>query len=94
MRTLYVSKGSGGIGDDGLFQVLNGSFPNATLAQVVNGTGAGVPAGGTNNTIVQLLGNPATNPNTNAPSLLTPFGFSSPIRRRFMSPMKATLRSC
>lgn len=74
-ENLYVSKGSGGNGDDGLFQVLNGSFPNATLAQVVNGTGAGVPAGGTNNTIVQLLGNPATNPNTNAPSLLTPFGF-------------------
>ena len=74
-ENLYVSKGSGGNGDDGLFQVLNGNFPNATLAQVVNGTGAGVPAGGTNNTIIQLLGNPATNPNTNAPSLLTPFGF-------------------
>jgi hypothetical protein len=34
-----------------------------------------VPAGGTTNTIVQLLGNYATNPTTNAPSLLTPFGF-------------------
>jgi hypothetical protein len=74
-QNLYVSKGSGGNGDDGIFQVLNGNFPNATLAQVLNGTGAGVPAGNTNNTIVQLLGNPATNPITNAPSLLTPFGF-------------------
>lgn len=55
--------------------MLNGSFPNATLTQVVNGTGAGVPTGGTNNTIVQLLGNQATNPNTNGPSPLTPFGF-------------------
>jgi hypothetical protein len=75
-QNLYVSKGSGGNGDDGLFQVLNGSFPTATLADVVNtGTGAGVPSGGTDNTIVQLLGNQATNPNTNGPSPLTPFGF-------------------
>jgi hypothetical protein len=75
-QNLYVSKGSGGNGDDGLFQVLNGNFPGATINDVVNnGTGAGVPAGGTTNTIVQLLGNYATNPTTNAPSLLTPFGF-------------------
>jgi hypothetical protein len=74
-QNLYVSKGSGGNGDDGIFQVLNGNFPNITLAQVVTGTGAGVPAGGTDNTIVQLIGNQATNPNTNASSLLTPFGF-------------------
>lgn len=75
-QNLYVSKGSGGNGDDGLFQVLNGSFPGATIDDVVNnGTGAGVPAGGTTNTIVQLIGNYATNPATNAPSLLTPFGF-------------------
>jgi hypothetical protein len=75
-QDLYVSKGSGGNGDDGLFQVLNGSFPTATLADVVNNaTGAGVPTGGTDNTIVQLLGNQATNPNTNGPSPLTPFGF-------------------
>ena len=40
---LYISKGGGGNGDNGIFQVLNGNFPNATLAQVVNGTGAGVP---------------------------------------------------
>ncbi len=52
-QNLYVSKGSGGNGDDGVFQVLNGSFPNATLADAVNGTGAGVPSGGTTNTIVQ-----------------------------------------
>src|SRR5579864_2800739 len=39
---LYVSKGSGGNGDDGVFQVLNGS-------------GNGLPTG-TGNTIVQLLG--------------------------------------
>jgi hypothetical protein len=74
-QNLYVSKGSGGNGDDGIFQVLNGNFPNVTLAQVVTGTGAGVPAGGTDNTIVQLIGNQATNPNTNGSSLLTQFGF-------------------
>lgn len=75
-QNLYVSKGSGGNGDDGLFQVLNGNHAGATIADVVNNaTGAGIPAGGTNNTIVQLLGNYATNPTTNAPSLLTPFGF-------------------
>ena len=72
---LYISKGGGGNGDNGIFQVLNGNFPNATLAQVVNGTGAGVPTGGSDNTIVQLLGNEATNPNTNGPSPLTPFAF-------------------
>jgi len=75
-QNLYVSKGSGGNGDNGVFQVLNGNFPNATLADVVHtGLGGGVPANGTNNTIVQLLGNQATNPNTNGPSPLTPFGF-------------------
>ena len=72
---LYISKGGGGNGDNGTFQVLNWNFPNATLAQVVNGTGAGVPTGGSDNTIVQLLGNEATNPNTNGPSPLTPFAF-------------------
>ena len=75
-ENLYVSKGSGGNGDDGLFQVLNGNYPGATIADVVNnGTGAGVPAGGTTNTIVLLLGNYATNPTTNQPSPITPFGF-------------------
>ncbi|MBV8119596.1 MAG: hypothetical protein JO081_06635 [Alphaproteobacteria bacterium] len=75
-ENLYVSKGSGGNGDDGLFQVLDGSHPGATINDVVNnGTGAGIPAGGTDNTIVQLLGNYATNPNTNQPSPITPFGF-------------------
>ena len=59
---LYVSKGSGGNGDDGVFQVQNG-------------TANGVPTGGTNNTIVQLLGTQATNPSTGASSPLTPFGF-------------------
>jgi hypothetical protein len=60
IQNLYVSKGSGGNGDDGLFQVLNGSYPSATINDVVNnGTGAGVPSGGTDNTIVQLLGNQA-----------------------------------
>jgi hypothetical protein len=58
---LYVSKGSGGNGDDGVFQVQSG-------------TAAGLPTG-TGNTIVQLLGDRATNPNTGASSLLTPFGF-------------------
>jgi hypothetical protein len=65
IQNLYVSKGSGGNGDDKLFQVLSGSYPSATINDVVNnGTGAGVPSGGTDNTIVQLLGNQATNPNT------------------------------
>ncbi len=57
---LYVSKGSGGNGDDGLFQVLNG-------------TSNGLPAG-TGNTIVELFGSPATDVNGN-PSPYTPFGF-------------------
>lgn len=59
---LYVSKGSGGNGDDGIFQVQNG-------------TADGLPTGGTGNTIVPLLGTQATNPVTNATSPLTPFGF-------------------
>jgi hypothetical protein len=59
---LYVSKGSGGNGDDGIFQV-------------ENGTAAGLPVGGTTNTIVQLIGNQATNPATGASSPLTPFAF-------------------
>jgi hypothetical protein len=59
---LYVSKGSGGNGDDGVFQVQNG-------------TADGVPTGGTGNAIVQLIGNQATNPATGATSPLTPFGF-------------------
>lgn len=59
---LYVSKGSGGNGDDGVFQV-------------EDGTGNGIPTGGTTNTIVQLLGTQATNPITQATSPLTPFGF-------------------
>jgi len=59
---LYVSKGSGGNGDDGIFQVKDG-------------TSDGVPTGGTTNAIVQLIGNQATNPATGASSPLTPFGF-------------------
>jgi hypothetical protein len=35
----------------------------------------GLPTGGTNNTIVQLIGNQATSPATGATSPLTPFGF-------------------
>jgi len=58
---LYVSKGSGGNGDDGIFQV-------------ENGTGNGLPTG-TGNTIVQLLGAPATDPVTGNASPHTPFGF-------------------
>ncbi len=60
--SLYVSKGSGSNGDDGVFQV-------------EDGTGNGIPTGGTTNTIVQLLGTQATNPITGASSPLTPFGF-------------------
>lgn len=40
-----------------------------------NGTGPGVPTGGTNNTIIQLIGDQATNPATGASSPLAPFGF-------------------
>jgi hypothetical protein len=58
---LYVSKGSGGNGDDGVFQVHDGS-------------GDGLPAG-TGNTITKLLGAPATDPVSGNPSPLTPFGF-------------------
>lgn len=58
---LYVSKGSGGNGDDGIFQVQNG-------------TSDGLPTG-TGNSIVELLGAQATNPTTGASSPLTPFGF-------------------
>lgn len=58
---LYVSKGSGGNGDDGVFQV-------------ENGTGNGLPTG-TGNTIVNLLGAPATDPVTGNASPYTPFGF-------------------
>jgi hypothetical protein len=58
---LYVAKGSGGNGDDGVFWVQNG-------------TGAGLPTG-TTNTIVELLGAPATDPVSKAVSPYTPFGF-------------------
>jgi len=58
---LYTAKGSGGNGDDGLFQVHNG-------------TGDGLPTG-TANTITKLFGVPATDPVSGASSPLTPFGF-------------------
>jgi hypothetical protein len=58
---LYVSKGSGGNGDDGVFQVHSGS-------------GDGLPTG-TGNTVTLLFGDQATNPTTGASSPLTPFGF-------------------
>ena len=58
---LYVAKGSGGNGDDGVFQVQNGS-------------GNGLPLG-TGNTIVPLFSAPATDPVSGAPSPYTPFGF-------------------
>ena len=65
---LYVSKGSGGNGDDGIFQVHSG-------------TGDGLPMG-TTNTISLLFGAAATCENppgpctpNGAPSPYTPFGF-------------------
>ena len=58
---LFVSKGSGGNGDNGVFQVHNG-------------TGNGLPTG-TENTITELLGSPATDPVTGMPSPYTSFGF-------------------
>lgn len=59
---LYVSKGSGGNGDDGVFQVVNGS-------------GIGLPTLATTNTVKQLIGDQATNPVTGASSPLVPFAF-------------------
>ena len=58
---MYVAKGSGGNGDDGLFQVHNGK-------------GDGFPVG-LGNTITKLFGAPATDPVTGAVSPYTPFGF-------------------
>ncbi len=60
--TLFLSKGSGGNGDDGIFKVTNGS-------------GAGLPTSSTTNTITQMIGTQATNPQTGASSPLVPFGF-------------------
>jgi hypothetical protein len=57
---LFVSKGSGGNGDNGVFQVHNGG-------------GEGLPTG-TGNTITQLLGGPATLTDGSS-SPYTPFGF-------------------
>ncbi len=62
-QQLYVSKGSGGNGDDGVFQV-GTSLPGCTE----DGTD-------TNNTIVPLFSAPATDPTTKAPSPYVPFGF-------------------
>jgi hypothetical protein len=57
---LYVAKGSGGNGDDGVYQVHQGN-------------GDGLPTG-SGNLITKLLGAPATDPATGNPSPLTPFG--------------------
>jgi hypothetical protein len=59
---LFVSKGSGGNGDDGIFQVNNTS-------------GTGLPTPSTTNTVTQMIGDQATNPQTGASSPLVPFGF-------------------
>lgn len=58
---LYIAKGSGGTGDNGLFQVHNG-------------TGDGIPFG-PNNVITQMFGGPATDPVTKAAGIYTPYGF-------------------
>jgi hypothetical protein len=58
---LYVSKGSGGNGDNGVFLVHNGA-------------GDGLPAA-PSNTITQLLGSPATDPVCKAASIHTPYAF-------------------
>lgn len=60
---LFVSKGSGGNGDDGVFQV-GTSLPSCTNG----GTD-------TSNPIVPLFSTPATDPTTKAPSPYVPFGF-------------------
>ena len=57
---LYVSKGSGGNGDNGVFQV--------------HSAGGGLPLG-TDNVITQMLGSPATDPVSKAASIHTPYGF-------------------
>ena len=58
---LYVSKGSGGNGDNGVFRVFNG-------------TGDGLPTT-SGNTIMQLLGLPATDPASKAAGIYTSYGF-------------------
>ncbi len=63
VQQLYVSKGSGGNGDDGLFQVGSG-LPSCTSG----GTN-------TNNTITELVGAPVTNDTTGAIGPYLPFGF-------------------
>ncbi len=60
---LFVSKGSGGNGDDGVFQV-GASLPSCTDG----GTDASNP-------IVPLFSTPATDPTTGNPSPYVPFGF-------------------
>jgi hypothetical protein len=59
--TLYVSKGSGGNGDDGMFQV-DTVTPLPTTCT-------------TENNFLELFGAPATDPNTGAASPYVPFGF-------------------
>jgi hypothetical protein len=76
---LYVSKGSGRNGDDGVFQVHNG-------------TGDGLPLG-TGNTITPLFSAPATDPVTGAPSPYTPFGFWFADPNTLCSPTRNTLTS-
>jgi len=57
---LYVSKGSGGNGDNGVF--------------VVSGSGNDLPVA-SGNTISQMFGSPATDPVTKAASIHTPYAF-------------------
>ena len=60
---LYVSKGSGGNGDNGLFRVFNGTSSD------------GLRAPTTGNMVTQLFGSAATDPVSKAASIHTPYGF-------------------
>jgi hypothetical protein len=57
---LYIAKGSGGNGDNGVFQV--------------TGTGSGLPVT-SGASFMQLLGGPATDPTSGAAGIYTPYGF-------------------
>jgi hypothetical protein len=57
---LYVAKGSGGNGDNGVF--------------LVSGTAAGLPTS-SGMTITQMFGSPATDPVSGAAGIYTPYGF-------------------
>ncbi len=68
---LYVSKGSGGNGDDGVFLVqVNGGLPPCTTT-----TNGAEPTGAAAATFTPVFSAPVTNQITHAPTPYLPFGF-------------------